>query len=121
LKRLVGEAIAHENARRVAVVAFTNKQTRLLAGDLGDALGQDRVCLFVSTGRLDEVPDDVFKRVTVITKTSEIPQSCEVIVATCHKLGAIGERGRQLEYFGAGVNGDDPFDVLFVDEAWQIA
>jgi AAA domain len=121
LRRLVADAIAHKNTRRVAVVAFTNKQTRLLAGDLGDALGQDRVCLFVSAGRLDEVPDDVFKRAAVITKTAEIPRACEVIVATCHKLGAIGERGRQLNYFGAGVNGDAPFDVLFIDEAWQIA
>ena len=48
LKRLVREAVAHDNTRRVAVVAFTNKQTHPLAADLGDELGQDKVCLFVS-------------------------------------------------------------------------
>jgi len=121
LRRLVADAIAHTNTRRIAVVAFTNKQVFLLAGDLGDALGRDRVCLFVSSRRLHDVPDDVLHRATVITKTAEIPDSCEVIVATCHKLGAISERNRQLQYFGAGVNGEAPFDVLFVDEAWQIA
>jgi hypothetical protein len=122
LKRLVREAVAHANARRVAVVAFTNKQTRTLAADLGDALGQDRVCLFVSGDRIGEVPPDVFARATVATTTTDIPHSCDVIVATCHKLGGYGgERGRLLRHFGAGVNGDTPFDVLFVDEAWQVA
>ena len=42
LKRLVREAVEHDNARRVAVVAFTNWQTRLLARDLGEQLGQER-------------------------------------------------------------------------------
>ena len=122
LKRLVEEAVAHDNTRRVAVVAFTNKQTQPLAADLGDALGQDSVCLFVSADRLGDVSVDVSSRVTVATSTKDIPDSCVVIVATCHKLGAYGgERQRQLQRFGAGVNGNDPFDVLFVDEAWQVA
>jgi hypothetical protein len=122
LKRLVQEAVVHDNTRRVAVVAFTNKQTRTLAADLGDALGQDRVCLFVSSDRLGEVPDDVFQRTTVATSTADIPDSCVVVVATCHKLGGYGgERQRQLQRFGPGVNGNDPFDVLFVDEAWQVS
>lgn len=121
LKRLVIEATEHENARRVAVVAFTNKQTRLLARDLGEALGQDSVCLFVARGKVNDVPPDVADRVTVVSGTKDIPGSCDVVVATCHKLGAIGERRRQFDRFGAGVNGNDPFDVLFVDEAWQVA
>jgi AAA domain len=121
LKRLVRDAVAHENTRRVAVVAFTNKQIHPLAADLGDELGRDKVCLFVSAGRVGDVPTDVSTRATVVTSTADIPDSCVVIVATCHKLGAFGERKRQLQRFGAGVNGDDPFDVLFVDEAWQVA
>src|SRR4051812_48650317 len=97
LKRLVREAVAHDNTTRVAVVAFTNKQTRLLAADLGDELGRDKVCLFVSAKRVGEVPADVAKRATVVTKTTNIPDSCVVIVGTCHKLGAFRERGRQLQ------------------------
>jgi hypothetical protein len=122
LKRLVQEAVVHPNTKRVAVVAFTNKQTRTLAADLGDTLGHDRVCLFVSADRLGDVPDDVLQRATVTTSTGNIPESCIVIVATCHKLGGYGgERKRQLQRFGPGANGDDPFDVLFVDEAWQVS
>jgi hypothetical protein len=64
----------------------------------------------------------VSRRATVATSTADIPDSCDVIVATCHKLGGYGgERQRQLQRFGAGVNGNDPFDVLLVDEAWQVA
>ena len=54
------------------------------------------------------------------TTTSAIPDDCEVIVATSHKLGAFGERKRLLDRFGPGANGEAPFDVLFVDEAWQL-
>jgi hypothetical protein len=122
LKRLIQEAVAHVNTRRVAVVAFTHKQTHPLAADLGRALGQDKVCLFVSGERLARVPAGVSQLATVVTRTVDIPDSCVVIVATCHKLGGYGgERRRQLDRFGPGVNGDDPFDVLFVDEAWQVA
>jgi hypothetical protein len=122
LKKLVEDAVAHDATRRVAVVAFTNKQTYPLAGDLGDALGSDRVCLFVAQSRLGEVPPDLVGRCTIATGTTAIPQSCDVVVATCHKLGGYGsERQRQLDEFGPGVNGNDPFDVLFVDEAWQVA
>jgi hypothetical protein len=122
LKRLVQEAVVHDHTRRVAVVAFTHKQTHPLVADLGSALGQDKVCLFVSDDRLGEVPANMSDHATVVTSTVSIPDSCVVIVATCHKLGGYGgERRRQLDRFGPGVNGNDPFDVLFVDEAWQVA
>jgi hypothetical protein len=121
LKRLVREAVAHDNTTRVALVAFTNKQTHPLAADLGDELGREKVCLFVSADRVGDVPAAVSARASIATTTADIPGSCSVIVATCHKLGAYGERRRQLQRFGPGVNGNDPFDVLFVDEAWQVA
>jgi hypothetical protein len=121
LKRLVQEAAKHKNTTRVALVAFTNKQTHPLAADLAEALGKEKVCLFVSDRRVGEVPAAVIQRATVATSTEEIPGTCIVIVATCHKLGAFGERRRQLQRFGPGLNGSDPFDVLFVDEAWQVA
>lgn len=44
-----------------------------------------------------------------------------MVVATSHRLGATGERNRLLTRLGPGGNGEAPFDVLFVDEAWQLA
>jgi hypothetical protein len=120
LKRMVAAAVRHTDCERVAIVAFTNKQVQALAGPLGDALGQDRVCLFPAKDQVDLVPDDLFQRATVTSKTDQIPDTCQVVIATCHKLGAFGERGRQDAHLGPAANGETPYDVLFVDEAWQI-
>ena len=120
LKRLVTAAIDHPDCGRVAIVAFTNKQTHPLAADLGKTLGKDAVCLFVSADRLGDVSTAANDNATVVTSTTNIPTSCRVIISTCHKLGAISELTRQTNHFGAGHNGSTPFDVLFVDEAWQI-
>jgi hypothetical protein len=43
-----------------------------------------------------------------------------VVIATCHKLGSFGERNRQANALGPAGNQKTPYDVLFVDEAWQI-
>jgi hypothetical protein len=120
LRQLVVDAVEHPACSRVAVVAFTNKQAHALAGPLGTALGPDEVCLFVAGHRLSEVPPDVLAHATIATTTSEIPPDCKVVIATCHKLGAMGERGRQATYLGNAHNGKTAYDVLFVDEAWQV-
>lgn len=120
LKRLVAEADAHAACRRVAVVAFTNKQVRPLAVALGKGLGRDRVCLLVSAQQWGEVPQEVFDAATVVTSTSNIPGTTTVVIATCSRLGAPGELNRLRDHFGVGYNGSVPFDVMFVDEAWQI-
>ena len=120
LKRLVGESVDHPNCRRVAVVAFTNKQTHPLAAGLGAAIGKDRVCLFVSADRLSEVPVETTRKATVITKLTDLPESIEVVVATCHKLGGFGGIKKLIGHLGAGNHDAHPFDVLFVDEAWQV-
>ncbi|MGD9525458.1 MAG: AAA family ATPase [Pseudonocardia sp.] len=120
LKRLVAEAVEHPSCTRVAVVAFTNKQVHPLATALGQALGKDRVCLFVADSRLGEVPDAARTYATVVTARSNIPLGCQVVVATAHKLGVIGELGRLTVHFGAAHHGGSAFDVLFVDEAWQL-
>jgi len=120
LKRMVGDVVRQPDCDRVAIVAFTNKQVQALAGPLGDALGQEQVCLFAAKGQVDLVPDDLFRRTTVTSRTDEIPDSCQVVIATTHKLGGWGERGRQDAHLGPGANGETPYDVLFVDEAWQI-
>jgi AAA domain len=120
LRRLVADAVRHPACSRVAVVAFTNKQTHALAAPLGEKLGRDDVCLFVAAARRSEVPENVLTEVTIATKTPEIPTDCKVVIATCNKLGTWGEKGRQDASLGAAQNGETAYDVLFVDEAWQI-
>ena len=120
LRRLVVHAVKHPECSRVAVVAFTNKQTHALAAPLGKKLRKSAVCLFVASARLSEVPQDVVGNVTIATTASEIPPDCKVVIGTCNKLGAFGEKGRQDSGLGVAQNGKTPYDVLFVDEAWQI-
>lgn len=120
LKRLVAEAYAHPACKRAVVVAFTNKQVRPLAVSLGKLLGRDGVCLLVSAQQWGEVPQEVSDAATVVTRTSDIPDTACVIVATCSRLGAPNEISRLRDRLGAGNNGEAPFDVMFVDEAWQI-
>lgn len=121
LRQLVAAAVEHPSCDRVAVVAFTNKQTWPLAVELGKLLGQDRVCLFPSGAMAGAVPQEVWDHASVASSTVTIPATAKVIVSTVHKLGAIGELRRQSTRFGAGKNGELPFDVLFCDEAWQVA
>lgn len=120
LKKLVADAIGHPRCLRVAVIAFQNRQLWPIAASLGKTIGKERVCLFASKAAYDDVPRDVFADAEVNTTTSAIPDDCVVIVATSHRLGAPRERERLLDKFGPGANGDAPFDVLFVDEAWQL-
>jgi hypothetical protein len=121
LRRLVAGTLEHPRCARVAVVAFMNRQIFPLAVELGKELGSGRVCLFVSNDRWGDVPDEAHQVCSVVTSTSNIPVSCEVVVSTSHKLGAINELNRQKNHLGAGHNGSAPYDVLFVDEAWQLA
>jgi len=120
LRRLVEQSVAHPASPRVAVVAFTHRQTHGLAAPLGESLGKKAVCLFVSEKRLADVPDDVRRKVAIASTTTAIPPECRVVIATCHKLGAPREQGRQVSTLGAANDGKSPYDVLFVDEAWQI-
>lgn len=120
LKRLVAEAVSHPNCQRAVIVAFTNKQIHPLAVGLGASLGKDTVCLFVSKDRWGDVPKEAHDNAIVVTSTKDIPLSVQVVISTSHKLGAIGELKRQVNHFGPGDNGKSAFDVLFVDEAWQL-
>jgi hypothetical protein len=120
LKQLVVDAVGHPECARVAVVAFTNKQIHPLAASLGRTLGKDQVCLFAAKDRYVDVPSDAHANTTVVTTTSSIPPDCKVIVSTSHKLGAIGELNRLKSHLGAAHHGESAFDVLCVDEAWQL-
>jgi hypothetical protein len=120
LVRMVREALDHASCTRVGVTAFANKQVFPLAGELGAELGATRVCLFVAADRLPDVPQDVLDNVSVATTSSNIPQTCAVVLGTSHKMGAWGGRKRLLDHLGPSANGELPFDVLFIDEAWQL-
>lgn len=118
LKRMVGEALAHESCTRVGVTAFANKQVIPLAGQLGEQLGQERVCLSVSEAWFDRVPDWVREKATVVISYKDIPESVEVIIGTTHKLE--GSARYMRDRLGNAHNEERLFDVLFVDEAWQL-
>lgn len=121
LKRLVVDALAHPRCLRVAVVAFTNKQTHPLAVALGKALGRDRVCLRVSAKKAGDVPAEVAAHAMVVTSSKDIPETASVVISTVHLLGAPQELNRMRTAFGGeGANGNNVYDVLFIDEAWQI-
>lgn len=120
LKKTVADAVKHRCCLRVAVIAFQNRQLWPITTSLGKTLGKDHVCLLSSKNAYGNVPDDVHRHAEVVTGTSSIPLGCTVVVGTSHRLGAMGERKRLLDHFGTGANGEAPFDVLFVDEAWQL-
>jgi len=121
LKRLVVEATQHAQGRRVAVTAFTNKQVHPLAVSVAEALGRDAVALLAGAAAFSDIPETVHAAATVVTSTSHLPADVKVVIATAARFGAIGELGRLRTYLGDASNGTAPFDVLFVDEAWQIA
>ncbi len=119
LKRMVEHALTRPSCQRVVVVAFANKQVFPLAEGLGQALGADRVCLLVAEARFVDVPDTTREAATVVTSTADIPDGAEVVVATTHKAGGYGT-GPLKNRIDLAANGEQPFDVLFVDEAWQL-
>lgn len=121
LRRMVVDALAHPACVRVAVTAFQNRQVWPLAKSLASRLGSEQVCLLSSKDAYKNVPEDVLTSATVITSTNDIPDGTRVVLATASRLGAPREYGRQLNHLGAAGNDEKPYDVLFVDEAWQMA
>lgn len=121
LRRLVVDALAHPACVRVAVTAFQNRQVQPLAKALASQLGKERVCLLAGKDAFRNVPGDVLAAATVVDSTSGIPADARVVLATASRLGAPGEYGRQLGALGVAGNDTKPYDVLFVDEAWQMA
>ena len=119
LKHMVAEALEHERCTRVAVAAFANKQVFPLAEELGQMLGRERVCLFVSKDHDHDVPASTRAAAVVTSDYKAVPPDIEVIVATSHKL----ESGLKWlpNVLPPACNGEKLFDVLFVDEAWQLA
>lgn len=118
LKRMVDQALSGLHCARVGVVAFANKQIIPLAEDLGTVLGHDRVCLRISRDQAPTLPDSVRAAVTVAEADVDVPSETEVLISTAFMLGLRGYAFRQrLPALGHG----RLFDILFVDEAWQLA
>lgn len=120
LKQLVQAACADSNCSRVGLVAFTNLQILPLARDLGKLLGRRRVCLFSADAWLERAGEVVGDHATIVAKAKDIPAEASVIIATTRKLSGRWGGKAILENFGPARNGDQLFDVLFVDEAWQL-
>lgn len=88
---------------RIAIAAQTNAQADDLARRLADEPWKIHCQRFVRTGgEWADAP----KRVTVVSKTDDLPSGPCVVIATAAKWGF--------------VDIDHPFDVLLVDEAWQM-
>ncbi len=118
LRRMVVEAASHPDCSRIGVTAFANKQIFPLAVELGRALGKDAVCLMPGNDRVKDVPQPVWDACTVQPSYAAVPAEVKVIIATTHKFEPIAWRLR--DRLGPAHHGERLFDVLFVDEAWQL-
>jgi hypothetical protein len=118
LRRMVEDAVAHPQCGRVGVTAFANKQIFPLAGALGTALGRDKVCLYVSKAKIGDVSDSVLAAATVTSDYKLIPATTEVVLGTSHMFGFTSRLLRAI--FGLQDANTPLFDVLFIDEAWQL-
>lgn len=119
LKQLVQSAVHHPGTIRVGITAFTNNQIIPLAADLGKALGPQQVCLWVSKDRFPAIPAAVRESCTVVGAAKDVPQDAKVLVATSHMYKWASSHLKKALL--GNPKEDDLFDVLFVDEAWQMA
>lgn len=120
LVHMVGEALANPQCTRVAVTAFANKQVFPLAQRLGNKFGAEQVCLFVSKKWQPKVPDEVTQCCTIAMSAKDIPQDARIVLGVAAKFGYMSEPKRLADNLGPAGNGAHTFDVLFVDEAWQL-
>ncbi|KGN29916.1 hypothetical protein N802_10225 [Knoellia sinensis KCTC 19936] len=118
LKRMVDDALNDPSCTRVGVTAFANKQVFPLAYELGKMLGKDNVCLLVAEAQLPRVSEATLEAATVVVSYKDCPPEAKVLLGTTHKLQGVAPW--LLKSIGAAGNGEKLFDVLFVDEAWQL-
>ena len=90
---------------RVVIAAQTNNQVDEICTRIVERYPREGVIRFSSKGH--EAPEDGDPRIVVVTAKAAIPEGPLVLVSTVSKLA--------LSKFA----GD--FDILFVDEAWQMA
>jgi len=93
-----------EQGLRICIAAQTNNQVDDLCTRFAQRYPRDTVYRYSSSSYQQSV--DFPANVVIITKKQEIPDEPCTVIATCSKLG-----------FTTFV---EPFDVLLVDEAWQM-
>ena len=80
-----------------------------------------KVCLFVSEKWRAELPDGIDDDCTVVTKSTRDPGGRARRARGLPQVqGLRRARADAATRLGAGANGERIFDVLFVDEAWQL-
>lgn len=99
-------ALAASYRRRIAVATQTNNQADDFCERMAAEFGRFEVHRWASSGRVERA---LGPSVTWITETKELPEGPCIVVATSAKWSTskLDER--------------EPFDELFVDEAWQMA
>jgi hypothetical protein len=118
LKRMVAEALGRTGCQRIGVTAFANKQVFPLAEELGTAHGAAVVCLRISADALPDLPDSVRRAVSIAPDNASVPATARVILATASMFGRVGWNLK--DSLGALPRSDHLFEVLFIDEAWQL-
>lgn len=118
LRRMIREMLETGQVNRIGVAAFQNNQIEALVRDLSKEIGKDRVGWLVGEKKDASFDDQTRDELTIRRKAADLDESVQVVAATSHKFGAFGESRRLLDAFNRT---ERPFDVLFVDEAWQLA
>ena len=103
LLEALGQGVS-DNAR-VAVAAQTNSQCDDICHRYVERYPSEQIWRFAAGS--SRMPDDLDPRILWITGTSDLPVGPSVVVGTTAKWSTIGDF--------------DPFDFLFVDEAWQMS
>ena len=119
LRKLVADAIQQPQCVRVLVIAFTNKQIWTLADALGKEIGKGKVYLYSSKSKFTDALEAV-KGATVVDSAKSIPNDVPVVLTTSHLSGSLSVRAIYKNNLSASHHSDFPFDVMFVDEAWQL-
>lgn len=119
LRQLIVAAAGVPGSCRIGVTAFTNNQVLPLGTALSEQLPRSRVCLHLSSKFANTVSPSTLSGVNASTTATAIPSTSDVVVATASKLKAPNEANRLKEHLGPTASGH-LFDVLFVDEAWQL-
>jgi hypothetical protein len=90
--------------KRIAIAAQTNNQVDDLCGRFCERFPKDAIVRF--SGESYERPSTLSKNVSIVLKKEFLPLGPSVIIGTVAKLGL--------------VEIVDEYDVLFIDEAWQM-
>ena len=98
----LGQAVDVE--ARIAVAAQTNAQCEDMCLRFVNRYPGEQIWRFAAGST--RMPDDLDPRIIWITDTNDLPVESAVVVGTTAKWSTIGDF--------------DPFDFLFVDEAWQM-